>query len=365
MASETEGGKGGYWGLAPRRCDSCKGSPALLFCRADAAYLCGTCDARVHRANKLASRHERVWMCEVCEQAPASVTCKADAAALCVSCDADIHSANPLACRHERVPVVPFLEPAASALKSAAAAAGGGGFLFKGADDCDEEENEPEAASWLLPDPVPPNPNLKGGTMEAPELKAADYFFSDVDPYLDLDYASSMDARFHQTDSVVPVQAKAVGGPPPPALLALDGDDFTRSKPSYSSYTAHSVSHSGGTVSSSEVGVVPDGSCGGGGGVGAMADVTNPYGGAGRAGNPAAQMDREARVMRYREKRKNRRFEKTIRYASRKAYAETRPRIKGRFAKRTEIETEVDRMYSSAAAAAFMVDGVYGVVPSF
>lgn len=45
-------------------------------------------------------------------------------------------------------------------------------------------------------------------------------------------------------------------------------------------------------------------------------------------------MDREARVLRYREKKKMRKFEKTIRYASRKAYAETRPRIKGRFAKR-------------------------------
>ncbi|KAL0043815.1 hypothetical protein WJX82_006342 [Trebouxia sp. C0006] len=41
-------------------------------------------------------------------------------------------------------------------------------------------------------------------------------------------------------------------------------------------------------------------------------------------------MDREARVARYREKRKRRTFEKTIRYESRKAYAEVRPRIKGR-----------------------------------
>lgn len=39
-------------------------------------------------------------------------------------------------------------------------------------------------------------------------------------------------------------------------------------------------------------------------------------------------MAREARVLRYKEKRKNRKFEKTIRYASRKAYAESRPRIK-------------------------------------
>lgn len=78
-------------------------------------------------------------------------------------------------------------------------------------------------------------------------------------------------------------------------------------------------------------------------------------------------LDREARVLRYREKRKNRKFEKTIRYASRKAYAETRPRIKGRFAKRTEIESDldVDPIYGSAAAAAFITESQYGVVPTF
>jgi len=73
-------------------------------------------------------------------------------------------------------------------------------------------------------------------------------------------------------------------------------------------------------------------------------------------------IDREARVLRYREKRKNRKFEKTIRYASRKAYAETRPRIKGRFAKRTEIDTDVDRIYGAPAA---FIDSQYGVVPTF
>lgn len=50
-----------------------------------------------------------------------------------------------------------------------------------------------------------------------------------------------------------------------------------------------------------------------------------------------ANMTREQRVARYREKRKNRKFQKTIRYASRKAYAEVRPRIKGRFATREEV----------------------------
>lgn len=70
-------------------------------------------------------------------------------------------------------------------------------------------------------------------------------------------------------------------------------------------------------------------------------------------------MDREAKVLRYREKKKTRKFEKTIRYASRKAYAETRPRVKGRFAKRTDVE--VDQMLSTA----LMVESGYGIVPSF
>ncbi|WOL07035.1 transcription factor GHD7-like [Canna indica] len=55
---------------------------------------------------------------------------------------------------------------------------------------------------------------------------------------------------------------------------------------------------------------------------------------AGGQGDPS--MEREAKIMRYKEKRKKRRYEKQIRYASRKAYAEMRPRIKGRFAKTPE-----------------------------
>ena len=51
---------------------------------------------------------------------------------------------------------------------------------------------------------------------------------------------------------------------------------------------------------------------------------------------------------RYREKRKRRTFEKTIRYESRKAYAEVRPRIKGRFATKEEVKA----MKAAAAATA-------------
>lgn len=46
---------------------------------------------------------------------------------------------------------------------------------------------------------------------------------------------------------------------------------------------------------------------------------------------------REARVSRYREKRRTRLFSKKIRYEVRKLNAEKRPRMKGRFVKRSSI----------------------------
>ncbi|WCJ30456.1 Zinc finger protein CONSTANS-LIKE 4 [Euphorbia peplus] len=336
--------------MASKLCDSCKSATATLFCRADSAFLCINCDSKVHAANKLASRHARVWVCEVCEQAPAHVTCKADAAALCVTCDRDIHSANPLARRHERVPVTPFYDAVTSAHPAAVKNNNNAiNFLddryFSDGDASREEEAE--AASWLLPNP--------GKVMESQDLNTGQYVFSEMDPYLEMDYGvvdpkvEALEQNSSGADGVVPVQSKNIQAP-----MVNDHCyelDFTGSKAFGYGFNAQCLSHS---VSSSslEVGVVPDG--------GNMTEISDPYMNTGVSSEstaPAIQLsavDREARVLRYREKRKNRKFEKTIRYASRKAYAETRPRIKGRFAKRTETE-DVDR--SSMFA--------FGVVPSF
>nr|AQQ11847.1 constans-like protein [Phyllostachys edulis] len=322
----------GCWGLGARPCDTCGVDAARLYCRADGAFLCPGCDARTHGAG---SRHARVWLCEVCEHAPAAVTCRADAAALCVTCDADIHSANPLARRHERLPVAPFFGALADAPKPFASSGLGGGAGAHGTAAADDDgSNEAEAASWLLPEP-------DHGQQKDGPVGATDVLFADSDPYLDLDFARSMD------------DIKAIG-----VQNSLPELDLTGAKLFCSD---HSMNHS---VSSSEAAVVPDAAAG-------AAPV--PVVSKGR--------EREARLMRYREKRKSRRFEKTIRYASRKAYAETRPRIKGRFAKRTtgaqaeadadgEDAMEHEEMYSSAAAAvaALMAPGPdadYGVVPTF
>lgn len=368
MGIERGGLKGfrSGWSVPPKPCDSCKLASAALFCHPDSAFLCIACDSKIHSVNKLASRHERVWMCEVCEQAPAAVTCKADAAALCVTCDSDIHSANPLAQRHERVPVEPFFDSAESIVKASSAAFG---FVVPTTDDGIGANGFNQDDPWVIP-----NPNFGSKLMDAPDMKSREMFFSDMDPFLDFDYSNNN--SFHSNagnDSVVPVQTK----PAPmmnqnhPAETCFD-IDFCRSKLSSFNYPSQSISQS---VSSSslDVGVVPDGNT--------VSEMSYSFGrnssdssgmGNGNSQSQVTQlcgMDREARVLRYREKRKNRKFEKTIRYASRKAYAETRPRIKGRFAKRTEIDSEVDRLYSPSAAAAvpgsLMLDTQYGVVPSF
>lgn len=107
-------------------------------------------------------------------------------------------------------------------------------------------------------------------------------------------------------------------------------------------------------------GVVPD--------VNSLLDVSNPLKRPVNGGRMFCAKDREARVLRYREKRKKRKFEKKIRYASRKAYAEIRPRIKGRFVKRTELisSLDVDRWWLTTESNAGFGAGVdYGIVSSF
>ncbi|VAI56167.1 unnamed protein product [Triticum turgidum subsp. durum] len=363
-------GLGRYWGVGGRRCGSCRGSPAAVHCRTcdggsgDGAYLCAGCDAGHARAG-----HERVWVCEVCELAPAAVTCKADAAALCAACDADIHHANPLARRHERVPVQPIGSSSPEGQEQDAFVMSFGGAV--------DGENKQDPVGNL-------NDALEDGAGGKDNVKL-DFLFADMmDPF----FGSEL-PRFPHADSVVPSGGALeldFGGVAAAAAAAVV------SNPSYSSYTAASL---GGSGSSSEVGLVPDAICGRGGGIIELdfaqskaaylpytptpsrstvssvdvGSVPERSDSAVVAATPATGEGREARLMRYREKRKNRRFEKTIRYASRKAYAESRPRVKGRFAKRADdadADADAVAVGTITTPRPCVLDfGSYGVVPTF
>eukprot|EP00271_Cylindrocystis_brebissonii_P007067 TRINITY_DN201_c0_g1_i1.p1 TRINITY_DN201_c0_g1~~TRINITY_DN201_c0_g1_i1.p1 ORF type:complete len:437 (-),score=66.27 TRINITY_DN201_c0_g1_i1:1527-2837(-) len=435
----------------PKACDACQSNSAVIFCRADAAYLCVACDTKVHGANKLASRHERVWMCEVCEVSPAVVTCKADAAALCFQCDADIHSANPLARRHERVPVTPFYEcptgsrpshisPSLSPHHNSSAMTDCHGSAFDDSLNSFPAEDHTAVDRWLVqnpqrplvdvspaatdmsdmavvpcsspfrssfvptyaegapPSPLPPLPLASHfpqppalSPLSRPPVKAKIEsgvdMFADTDRYLDLPRSWDLEGYSGQQQPMIAGQAQAVGVDSSCQVpdvkfggrgtassnLSVDSQQGPGGKSSCgvtSGRTAKPGGYGSSAISSSslDVGVVPD-----------TSDVSNPYDSV--AGGPLVfefpqrilhvgqlePMAREARVLRYREKKKRRKFEKTIRYASRKVYAESRPRVKGRFAKRGGDTGSVDEQETLDEGLLFYpVNGnSFEMVPSF
>ncbi|XP_062215607.1 zinc finger protein CONSTANS-LIKE 13-like [Phragmites australis] len=77
-------------------CDYCGGAAAAVYCRADAARLCLPCDRHVHGANGVLSRHARAPLCADC-RATGSIFRRASTASaaaglfLCSDCDFERH----------------------------------------------------------------------------------------------------------------------------------------------------------------------------------------------------------------------------------------------------------------------------------
>ncbi|CAN4102994.1 unnamed protein product [Withania somnifera] len=93
------------------QCNVCEVAEANVLCCADEAALCWSCDEKVHAANKLASKHQRVPLsassssmpkCDICQEAVGYFFCLEDRALLCRKCDIAIHSTKPLVTTHKR-----------------------------------------------------------------------------------------------------------------------------------------------------------------------------------------------------------------------------------------------------------------------
>ncbi|XP_073525997.1 uncharacterized protein [Phyllobates terribilis] len=105
----------------PRRiCDFCSERTALLFCRADAAKLCLACDKEVHSTAQLFTKHTRRLLCDACDTAPAVIVCSTHRSVLCQNCDFEIHNsgvslASASGSSHDRRPLEGFSgQPSAS-----------------------------------------------------------------------------------------------------------------------------------------------------------------------------------------------------------------------------------------------------------
>ncbi|XP_024004815.1 putative zinc finger protein CONSTANS-LIKE 11 [Eutrema salsugineum] len=68
------------------RCDYCGTEHALVYCKSDSAKLCLNCDVYVHSANPLSLRHTRSLICEKCLSQPALVNCLDEKVSLCQGC---------------------------------------------------------------------------------------------------------------------------------------------------------------------------------------------------------------------------------------------------------------------------------------
>lgn len=49
-----------------KKCELCN-CPATLFCESDQATLCWECDAKVHTANFIVTKHPRILLCHICQ----------------------------------------------------------------------------------------------------------------------------------------------------------------------------------------------------------------------------------------------------------------------------------------------------------
>ncbi|KAK4753823.1 hypothetical protein SAY87_001927 [Trapa incisa] len=75
-------------------CEFCMSLRPAVYCQADSALLCLSCDSKVHSANALSNRHLRSPLCDSCQAFPASIRCMDHMMYMCRSCDRSLHGTS-------------------------------------------------------------------------------------------------------------------------------------------------------------------------------------------------------------------------------------------------------------------------------
>ncbi|KAK4479284.1 hypothetical protein RD792_014795 [Penstemon davidsonii] len=363
-------------GKTARPCDSCLKKRARWFCASDDAFLCQTCDASVHLANQLASRHERVRL-ETSSNSKGSTTHEVN------SCQPTWHQGfvrkarTPRHAKHKQLqpnnsflPVVPEINGEETLFEDEneeeqllfrvpvfdpfANDCDGIGNIFlddvglacndlniEGLLNCEDDELAGFAAdveSLLgtgnheengLIDELLGEKRVKVEEEKEDDVAACDHQFDptmDMELNWDFDYASSMsNGEDHEEVKKVDFVNTSSGNESQVekgmslrlnheaviAAWATQGSPWMDGiRPQIEEFTVECLGGSG---------------------------SNDLYGGVGQGRLRANDAGREARVSRYREKRRTRLFSKKIRYEVRKLNAEKRPRMKGRFVKRTNV----------------------------
>ncbi|KAE8009589.1 hypothetical protein FH972_006018 [Carpinus fangiana] len=359
-----------------RLCDYCSDATALLYCRADSAKLCFLCDREIHSGNQLFSKHTRSPLCDACDSSPASVFCSTESSVLCQNCDWERHrlSLSPV---HNRRPldgftgcpsvselqaIVGFEEVGHKALFLSDESGGGDGIdgfsdLFVwdppfvvGIDDLIGSTNSSHDFQAMRVPPLPKNRNAACGQYKEEILSQLRHLMK-LEPHLnceDVDAKSLASFR-----SLVPQQNVQPGhmtigfadDAEPIAFPAFEENASQWCTDRDEAANQLCLSNSLKRKYLEENPVVPDKRSDTGGSVchaNDLVEAQSLYDPVKYEASSALQrvsshelnsQERDSAISRYKEKRKTRRYDKQIRYESRKVRAESRTRIKGRFAK--------------------------------
>lgn len=295
-------------------------APATHFCAQDDAFLCGACNISIHSANALASKHKVVLLAEASDLLQLDAHSEASAASRPAAAKQESGSLEGVQGSEAVVPELPGVE-AANAVPALDAAVMEDALKMEDADLFDLGNG------WLE--------KLDNG------IDLAGMFNSVNSDAGLVPTAEEMQNSRREVQSWPNEQQHHHHASSPEFMLSLKEEELDWLVPS----------------GAPQVPSVPE------------TEVMDPSAAKGsqlpfqmpapvvKVSRAEAAINRRERIQLYREKRKNRKFEKTIRYASRKAYAEVRPRIKGRFA----TPAEVAQMKADAAARSAMDED--GVVP--
>lgn len=289
-------------------CALCQSAEAVVFCVNDDASLCGPCDTTYH-ANPLAARHERRPL--ACTQKPcaSAAGCKSeswDDAAVVPQCSPSTNMFDDLFPLPGNFADSPLDDFSADLLGGAMYALPSGSDLLNfDFDGVVPSMSDPEKEVDIASEPLA-NTDLLADSIFAPA--------AEVNPFIH----PATNALIHSfmvpqevikeepvVRTVAPKRARVVSRTMD--LDFMDDDDSEMEDDSDDGEFVVAPRRSHASRARREA---------------AAAAAVPP---------PEPELTRAERVARYREKRARRNFKKTIRYQSRKAYAEIRPRIKGRF----------------------------------
>ncbi|KAK4418184.1 Zinc finger protein CONSTANS-LIKE 13 [Sesamum alatum] len=355
-----------------RLCDFCNESKALLYCRADSARLCFNCDREVHSTNPLFKKHNRSLLCDSCNSSPSSIFCCTESAVLCQNCDWENH--NNFKSIHDRRPIEGFNGcPSVCELLNLLGLEdlGKKSLVFGGGNDdglldllvwetpavvslddlivSNDSVDSGRSFQAMGVPPLPKNRNAVCGKHKEEILcqlremaKTEPNFGGSMEELDPVELQSLVPGKCQLTDSSPGPESNAE-----PTLVpsyetsALNWFDFTggvedKSFPSTFVGSFNEMNHL--------VPEVPDKDSDFGESTGianGLQEVQSsvPVDSKTFQGLPNSgprelnTQERDSAISRYKEKRKTRRYDKHIRYESRKVRAESRTRIKGRFAK--------------------------------